>query len=478
MAGHMPPPDLPNSEVELVPQIIGIDALPRIGAFFEGRPTLSRVAGNVGWLFAERIAMLATGFIVNIWFVRYLGPAQYGLYSYALNFAALFSLLAGLGLDSLIVRNLTRTPEQDGEIIGTSLVLRGVTAALTWMASVATIFVLRDDATTRSMVTVLSVGSLATAATVFDLWFQAQIAVRGVVVARTIVFCLAAAVRCLLILSGARLVTFAILLLLANSLTAAATYWLYRRARSTSGRLRFSMVRARALLADGWPMLIASLSVVVYMKIDQVMLTAMSGNRENGIYAVAVTLSEVWYFLPTAVAATVFPLIVEAYDRKEAKGFEHRMQLFYDGMATLGYSIAIPVALLSRPVVHLLYGPQYARSAGVLSVHVVSFLFVTLGVARARFLLADNLTRFAMLTGVAAAAFNILLNLLLIPRYGALGAAWSTLLAYATANYLTGVLHPRVRRQTWLMSLALMVPLRPKGLWGFVVGRGKIARAP
>src|SRR5207248_10295927 len=138
----------------------------------------------------------------------------------------------------------------------------------------------------------------------------ARSAGRGVAVSRPVVFVAAALVRCLLIFADTSLVAFAVLLVSTNILTTVVTYWLYRRARTNRERLSFDLARARALLADGWPLLIASFSIVVYMKIDQVMLTAMSGDRENGIYAVAVNLSELWYFLPTAVAATVFPLIV------------------------------------------------------------------------------------------------------------------------------------------------------------------------
>jgi O-antigen/teichoic acid export membrane protein len=435
---------------------------------FEARPGLARAVGNAGWLVAERVAVLAVGFFVNVWFVRHLGPVQYGVFSYAVNFSALFGLFASLGLDSIVVRELARAPEADGELLGTALALRSGAAVLMWVLAVGTVLVLRADLLARSMVAVLSIGSLAVAASVFDLWFQAKIASRGVVIARSGIFIAAAAVRCLLILADASLLVFGALVVATSLATAAAAYWLYRRARLPPKPLTFSAARARALLADGWPLIISSLSIVVYMKIDQVMLVAMVGESENGVYAVAVTLSEVWYFLPTAVSATVFPLVVEAYDRLDRDSFEGRMQAFYDGMAALGYAIAVPIALVATPLVRTLYGEQYARAGTVLSIHVISFLFVSLGVARGRFLMAGNFTRFAMVTGVVAAVLNVLLNLLLIPVSGAVGAAWSTLVSYAVANYFTGFLHPQVRRQSLLMTRAILVPLRPRQLVSFL----------
>jgi PST family polysaccharide transporter len=422
------------------------------------------VLGNLGWLVGERFVTLLTGFFVNVWFVRHLGPEQYGLYSYAVNFAALFGLIASLGLDVLIVREVARAPNVDGETLGTALVLRGIAASMSWVAAVAAVLALRSDGLSRSMVGVLSAGSLAVAAGVFDLWFQAHIAARGVVIARTVVVILAATVRCVLILANAPLLTFAALLFASNVATAAAAYWLYRRARAPASRLSVNWARARGLLREGWPLIISSVSVIVCLKVDQVMLVAMAGDRENGLYAVAVTLSEAWFFLPSALATTIFPLILRAHDGPDPALFESRMQLFYDGMAALGYGIAIPVALVAGPLIQFLYGTQYARSAHILSVHVVSFLFVGLGIARGRFLLAEDLTCFAMVNGVFAAILNVALNLLWIPKMGALGAAWSTLVSYAVANYFTGFLHPLVRRQAWLMTRSFFVPFRPGGL--------------
>lgn len=432
---------------------------------------VARVLANVGWLVGERFATLAAGFLVTVWFVRYLGPDRYGLFSYAVSLAAVFGIAADLGLDTIIVRELTRTPDADGEILGTTLLMRGAGALLAWLGAVATVFLLRDDWLTRVMVTVLALSCFGVAANVFELWFQSRIAARKVVVARTAIFLTSALTRCALIVLAASLLPFAALQAATVLVTAGALFWLYRRARRVARvRLTISGALARRMVADAWPLFVWHLSIILYMKIDQVMLTAMSGERENGIYAVAVTLSEVWYFLPVAVASTLFPLIVKAHDELHSTEFETRMQAFYDGMAALGYAIAVPIMLLAGPIVRGLYGDAYERSASVLVVHAASFVFVCLGIARSRFLLAANLTRFTMITGVCAAVLNVVLNLLLIPPLGALGAAWSTLVSYAVANYLTGFLQEEVRPQSWLITRALVVPLRPRALVGMITG--------
>jgi PST family polysaccharide transporter len=432
-------------------------------ALFATRPTLARLVGNAGWLALERIAPMATAFVVNALFVRYLGPARFGLYSYATSFSVLFASVASLGMDAVVVRELTRAPDDEGEILGTALVMRLGAALLLWAGAIAAVVSLRNDPLTRLLVAILAAQTIATALNVFECHFQARIAARPMVLARTAVTLLAQVGRVLLVLTGASLPTFALLSAAAMLLSSALLWLLF--ARTTRRRLRFAPERARQLVRDAWPMLIVGVSIMVYVKVDQLMLTAMAGERENGIYATAVMLSELPYFLPLAVAGTAFPLIVKAHDGDDPRRFEEKLQLFYDAMVALGYAIALPVLMFAGPIVQLLYGSAYAESATVLRIHVVSLVFVCVGVARGQYLIARNETRFSMIASLLAAALNVVLNLALIPRHGALGAAWSTLLSYAAAGWASGILARRLWRQTGMLSRSLLVPLRPALLW-------------
>jgi len=275
--------------------------------------------------------------------------------------------------------------------------------------------------------------------------------------------------RVALVLVRATLPAFAAVTVGTACISSAIVWLIY--ARKSRRKLTFCGGRARQLVVDSWPLIIMAVSIMIYMKIDQVMLTAMAGARENGIYATAVTLSELWYFLPVAVAGTVYPLIVKAHDQDDQRVFQQKLQLFYDAMVVLGYAIAIPVFLLAGPIVRTLYGTAFEASAGVLRVHVVSFIFVCIGVARGQFLVTKNYVRFSMSASLLAAALNVALNLVLIPPLRSLGAAWSTLLSYAAANYVSGLLSRGLWNQTWMLTKALAVPLRPTALWRAAFGR-------
>jgi O-antigen/teichoic acid export membrane protein len=196
------------------------------------------------------------------------------------------------------------------------------------------------------------------------------------------------------------------------------------------------------------------------MKIDQVMLGEMVGDSAVGIYATAVKISELWYFIPSAIAGSVFPKIVSSRENASEEVYRERMQAFYDAVALLSYLVIIPVTLSAEPLIKLIFGAEYAESASILQVHIWAFLFVALGTAQGKWLVTENFTKFSMLTAILGAFFNVSLNAFVIPTYAGLGAAWATLLAQAIANYFSLFLLRTLWPTVFQLSKALMVPLR------------------
>jgi O-antigen/teichoic acid export membrane protein len=151
---------------------------------------------------------------------------------------------------------------------------------------------------------------------------------------------------------------------------------------------------------------------------------------------------------------------VKTLDTMSAQESDARLQKFYDAMVASGYLVAIPIVVLAHPLVRVLFGSAYQRTAPVLQAHVASMVFIAVGVARGRYLVARNHLGFIAAAAVLGAVVNVALNLLWLPRYGAMGAAWATVAAYATSNYLSGFLWRPVWHQTALLTRALLLPIR------------------
>jgi O-antigen/teichoic acid export membrane protein len=427
---------------------------------FQNSPILKRILGNTSWLMFERGVNMTVRFFVGVWLVRYLGPESYGVYSYALSLVGLFAAFATLGLDHIVIRNLTRGRYEEGEIMGTALGLR-LCAGVATMAAISAVVLQTQDDPLRQFVVIVVAGKLVfTAADVFDFWFQSKIRSKYVVWVRSSVTLMYAGGQALCILAGFSVRAFAILVTLQALLQVIGTFTAYKIVSEDATRWRIRLGAARDMMRDAWPLIIAGLSIAVYMKIDQVMLGEMKDDATVGIYATAAKISELWYIIPTAIAGSVYPKIVELRESSAPEHYRQRMQDIYDAMAAIAYVIVIPVFLTAEPLIDLLFGESYAESSEVLKVHTWAFLFVAVGVIRGRWLVAENYTRFSMVAALIGAIVNVGLNYFLIPEYAGVGAAWATLLAQVASVLLSCLLWSRLHPVLGQMLKALLVPFR------------------
>src|SRR6266576_1586827 len=165
----------------------------------------------MAWLFADRLVRQGLGLLVLIWMARYLGPAQFGLFNYAVAYVTLVWSFTDLGLSSIVVRNLVKKPAETPAILGAAFLLRLGAVILAWGAAVAGIRWLRpQDGLTETLVIILATGMMFQVCDTLTWWFEALVQSKYVVWARNVAFALSALLRVALILSQAPLFTFAL----------------------------------------------------------------------------------------------------------------------------------------------------------------------------------------------------------------------------------------------------------------------------
>jgi PST family polysaccharide transporter len=413
-----------------------------------GRAGVRDALQNFSWLTGERVLQLAVGMVVGVWVARALGPERFGLYSYALAFATLFAGLAGLGMDAVVVRDLVRRPEQAGTIIGTAFRLRvGGALAFTAVLTMVALALYRREPETLALILVFAASTPFRAFDLVDMWFQARTQVAPVVQARSATYLAGSAARVgILLASGGSLLALAAVEPFAAALGAALLVRAFRRSAPELGAGLWEREVAAALLHEGWPMLLASMGVIVYMRIDQIMLQNLGGGGSHslGLYSAALRLSEATYMLPTAIVTAVFPHIV--HSRTQGREvYESRLGRLFAVMTALALALAVPMTFLARPVVALLFGPSFAGAAPILAVHIWTTVFVFWGVLGGAWMVSEGLTRISPIRSLQGAIINVLMNLWLIPRYGGLGAAIATLVSQACAVSFLNLTDARTR---------------------------------
>ena len=399
---------------------------------------------NTSWLLGERALRMAVSLFVGIYVARYLGPERFGLLSYALSFVGIFVALATLGLDEVVVRELIKTPEQREKILGTSFLLKLVGTLLMWAAILVAIPLTENDLQTNILIIIIAFGVFFQAFNVIDLSFQAEVKSKYVVHAQFIQIIVSSTIKIILIVNEAPLIWFASVLFLDAIVLALGLVFTYLHNSNKIFSWKWSYETSKHLLHDSWPLIFAGIVVSVYMKIDQLMIKEMLGAKEVGLYAAAVKLSEAWYFIPMAIASSLYPAIINArVYQKEV--YYQKIQNLFDLMVWIAVSIALPTTFLSTLVVEFLYGKEYLGSSSVLIIHIWTAVFVFLGVASSKYLLAENFIKKTFYRTFIGALLNIIMNYYLIGIIGIQGAAISTLVSHFFAAYFYDILDKDLR---------------------------------
>jgi O-antigen/teichoic acid export membrane protein len=421
-------------------------------------PLLARIASNAGWLSGEVGLRLLVGLTVGVWLTRYMGPERFGLYNYAIAFASLIAPLAALGVDRIVVRDLVAEPRGANEILGSAFAIKlagGVGATALTVLLIAA--VRPNDAQARWLVAIIAGASIFKSLDAIDLWFQSEVRSKYAVAARSAAFAGSSLIKIALILGRAPVVAFAWALLAEAVFGAAGQLAAYRASGRSVASWKATAAAARRLLRDGWPLGLASAMLTIYMRIDQVMLGQMVGDREVGIYSAAVRLVEVWYFIPTAIVVSTFPSIVEARAQGEEL-FLGRLERLYRFLALVAYAVALPTTFLAGWVVVTLFGEPYRAAGPMLAVFIWSGVFTSLGVARGAFLTAMNWTKPYLFTVALGCVANVVLNFILIPRYGGMGAVIASCVAYWLAAHGSCFLYPPLIPTGRMLTRAMLRP--------------------
>ena len=424
------------------------------------RPNLVKIIDNIGWLFFDKILRMGVGLFVGVWIARYLGPERLGLLGFATAFVGLFGPIATLGLQGVVVRDIVRNPSGAEETLGTAAALHVVGGVIAYGLILATISWLRpDDSLVKVMVGVLGSMMLLQASQVAVYWFESQVISKYTVWVQSGVFLVFAAVKVVLILNEEPLVAFVWAMLVEAAVVALALLAVLGLRGPALTRLSASVHRAKSLLLDSWPLILSAAAIMIYMKIDQVMLGQMVGSREVGIYSAAVNLVNPLFAVTNMIVASLFPTIVSMID--DSVVLRSRLLKLYSFVFWTAVCVAFPTVLLAEWIIVILYGSEYYEASEVLAVYVLSLPFAFWAMASSRWYLAKGLQVKLFQRAFIGAIVNIALNYVFISAFGLIGAAYATLISYALVGLMFD-LHSKSTKDQFSIKLSSVNPLRLK----------------
>jgi PST family polysaccharide transporter len=285
-------------------------------------------------------------------------------------------------------------------------------------------------------------------------WFEATLQAKYLAIAGTAAVVTSTIARIGVVVAGGGLRALAACIAIEQLLVGVLTTVSYLRHPQRVRRWRMRLEVVRVQLRESLPLVITAVASAVYMRIDQVMLGSLSTEREAGLYAAVVRLSEAAIFVAMSVASSFAPSVARLR-RTDPERYEHQVTRMMTLLSGIALAYAVPVALLSPVIVSVLLGSKFDGAAPILTVHVLSSLFVFLTYGQAVWTVNESLQRWAMIRTVTGALLNIALNFVLIPPFGALGAAYATFVAYAWSGWIGNLLSPSTRPMFWIEVRAL-----------------------
>ena len=430
-----------------------------------------KVLKNVSWLFVERIIRLGVVLLTGVAMARALGDELFGQLNYATGFVGLFFALGAMGIDEILVRDLVRHPEKRDDLLGSAALLKLFGAILIVLLSTAGAFIKGMDGFTITLVLIIASAELLRPVGVIDQWFMSQVKagpVARVQMAQSLIssaakLTLAWAVHAGHVSGKAALTGFAWMYALEYVLLSIGYLSAFNRAGLSWKHWRATRAMVLRLLGESWPMLVYGMALFVQARIDQVMikdlLTASDGEEaafaEVGQYSVALRMIEALGFLPVIVQGSLAPAITKAKAVSHAL-YTDRLLNQYRLMFGLFLATAIPIYLLAKPIVVLLFGEEFEPAGALLGLFAIRLFFTNMGTGKRGFITNEGLFRYSLFTALVGVALNVGINWVLIPDLRSIGAIWATIISFFVSIFVLDLITARTRENLRLMVTGIL----------------------
>ena len=393
---------------------------------------------NTFWIFLQKILRVISGLLVGLWVVRYLGPERFGILSYSQSLVALFLSISALGLgEEILVKEILNSKKSISIIIGTSISLRIIGAITMILIIIGYMFFSNNEIFINTIIIIIAASSIFESFTSnINYYFQSKVENKILLKADILSLLISAFLKILLILNGASLIYFALIILIDSMILASILlYSFFKNSKSNLSDLSFDKKLSYKLINSSWPLIFGGMLTSIYMKIDQVMIKELIGTEEVGVYAVAIKLTELCYILPGVITSSLLPAIINSKKINENL-YIKRLQSLYGFLLFIAIFISLIMNFFSEFIIKIFFGNEYLSSIQILKIYAWNSIFVFIGIVSSKWLIIENLQVYLTINVFFGAIINVILNYLLIDKIGLVGAAWASLISQFVSSYL------------------------------------------
>lgn len=382
-----------------------------------------KILPNTFSLIGTRLVAILLGMATQAVLARGLGVERFGFFTYGFAYLSVFSVAASLGLDTLLIREITRMPQRVSALIGSAMTLKAVASIAALLLALAGLTLLPANS-----VRTLSTGLLSfmiftnifqTARSYFDAGLRSHRLLGLELLIRSLTLILVV----LVLRSGGELIACILVFLVMEYANAGFVLGMFTKDSKLRPTMDFDT--ALGLLSKTWPLALQCLCYVVYFRIDMLMLEYYRGIKEVGYYSPAYAIMAGLLFVPDALSRSLFPRLTTEVLQNGTPSVDFLLRLV-KYFAMVAVPIVIAGSMLAEPIVVFLFGPDFTPAAAPLRCLFWGLGAIFFSYPMSLLLLAQGRQYLTLRVTVVMMLFNIGMNLITIPRWGMMGAAITT----------------------------------------------------
>lgn len=410
-----------------------------IAKYFDERYLLQIIAHNGGWLLLDKLVRMILGLLVSSLMARELGVSYFGQLTFAISYVTFFYLVSNLGIDGVVIRHLVQNPSDEAHILGTTFIFRLISGLICFMLAIFGVYWWYGLNSPIVMLVVLASGYLIFQPfEIVGLWFESQNQASKSVGFRLFLYVIFVAIKIGLVLCNAPATAFAAMISIDTLITGLAFYIYYRDVRKN---LAWSCNKkiAKTLLKYSWPLLMSSIAVALSSKLDIILLQKFQGDAAVAFYGIAQTLSLASAILPAILFSSMLPLLSKLHI-DDIDDFLLTLRKMYRVTAIGSILIFIVSYLIAPFLITFIYSDKYVEATPLLRILMFGSIFTAMGIVQGQWIFIKNGNKNVLIQSVSSGILSLFLNIIFIPVFGGIGAAWVMVSVQATCYFLSNAL--------------------------------------
>lgn len=402
-----------------------------------------KVASNVAWALFGKIVNMGGALFVGILVARYLGPDNYGLMNYVISYVSIFTVISTFGMDNIEIRELSKYPEKKESILGTCLRIRFICAGIALLLIIVSLFIHKADTFTTTMILLYSSTLFVGCFNVIRNYFTSIIKNEYIVKSEVLRTFLGILIKLVLLWIKAPLGYFIMAIAFDTVLVASGYCLSYHNIAGDIRKWKYDKNLVPFIVRESFPLMLSGAAVIIYQRIDQVMIGNMIDKESVGYFATAGKFVELILFLPAILGQTVTPLLVKIYKNGNLSEYKVKKKQFISIVVWVAIIMAMSVSVLSYPLIYYTFGTEYLAAVPVLQIMSWKTVGMALSSTGGQLIILEGIQKWAVVRNIIGCILCVGLNLLIIPEYGIVGSAWVTIITVLFSGTLAnGLIKP------------------------------------